>query len=118
MSSADVAVKVFRQLEPEDFRVLHVIESAMSRREFVPKEQIAKFIDLPMDRVNFTLGRLNKLGLIYQMRGAYVGHTLNYSGYDCLAINAFVKAGLIDGLAFLQRRQRHGVPAAKTHVES
>src|SRR3990170_8242660 len=96
MSSADVAVKVFRQLEAEDFRVLQVIESAMSRREFVPKEQIAKFIDLPMDRVNFTLGRLNKLGLTYQMRGAYVGHTLNYAGYDCLAINAFVKAGVIE----------------------
>ena len=96
MSSADVAVKVFRQLEAEDFRVLQVIESAMSRREFVPKEQIAKFVDLPMDRVNFTLGRLNKLGLTYQMRGAYVGHTLNYAGYDCLAINAFVKAGLIE----------------------
>lgn len=96
MSSADVAVKVFRELETDDFRVLNVIETAMSKREFVPKEQIAKFIGLPMDRVNFTLGRLNKLGLIYRMRGAYEGHTLNYAGYDCLAINAFVKSGLIN----------------------
>jgi RIO kinase 2 len=30
------------------------------------------------------------------MQGAYVGHTLNYAGYDCLAINAFVKAGVIE----------------------
>jgi RIO kinase 2 len=49
-----------------------------------------------MDRINFTLSKLDKLGLIYGMKGAYVGHTLNYAGYDCLAINAFVKAGLID----------------------
>jgi RIO kinase 2 len=96
MSSADVAVHVFRKLESEDFRVLQIIESAMSKREFVPKEQIAKYAKLPMDRIDFTLSRLNKLGLTYGMRGAYVGHTLNYAGYDCLAINAFVKAGLIE----------------------
>ena len=96
MSSAEVAVHVFRQLESEDFRILQVIETAMSRREFVPKEQIAKYAQLPMDRITFTLSRLNKLNLIYQMKGAYTGHTLNYAGYDCLAINAFVKAGLIE----------------------
>jgi RIO kinase 2 len=36
------------------------------------------------------------MGLIYRMRGAYVGHTLNYAGYDCLAINALVKAGVLE----------------------
>lgn len=96
MSSADVAVRVFRKLENEDFQALHGIEAAMSKREFVPKEQIAKYVKLPMDRVDFTISKLDKLGLIYSMRGAYVGFTLNFAGYDCLAINAFVKAGVID----------------------
>ncbi len=96
MSSAEVAVKVFRELESEDFRILNIIESAMSKREFVPIEQIQKYAKLPMDRIEFTLGRLNKLGLIYRIKGAYVGHTLNYAGYDCLAINTLVKAGVID----------------------
>jgi RIO kinase 2 len=97
MSEAQVAVQVFRRLESEDFRVLHVIEVAMSKREFVPREQIAKYIKLPLERVDFELGRLSKLGLIYQVHGAYLGYTLNYAGYDCLAINAFVKAGVIEG---------------------
>ena len=92
----EVAVHVFRELENEDFRVLQVIEAAMSKREFVPKEQIGKYAKLPLDRIDFTLGKLNKLGLIHQMRTSYVGHTLNYAGYDCLAINAFVKAGVIE----------------------
>lgn len=96
MSSADVAVNVFRKLESEDFRVLHIIEAAMSKREFVPKEQIAKYAKLPMDRIDFTLSKLDKLGLVYSMRGAYVGFTLNFTGYDCLAIDAFAKAGLIE----------------------
>ncbi len=96
MSSADVAVHVFRELEIEDFRILQIIETAMSKREFVPKEQIQKYAKVPMDRIDFAISKLDKLGLIYGMRGAYTGYTLNYVGYDCLAINAFVKAELID----------------------
>jgi len=96
VSSAEVAVKVFRQLESEDFRILNIIESAMSKREFVPIEQIQKYAKLPMDRIEFTLGKLSKLGLIFRTKGAYVGYTLNYAGYDCLAINTLVKAGIID----------------------
>ena len=97
MSSAEMAVKVFRMLENEDLRVLQIVETAMSEHEFVPKEQVAKFSKLSLDRdVDFRITRLSKLGLIYQMRGAYVGYTLNYAGYDCLAINALVKGGIIE----------------------
>ncbi len=40
MSSAEVAVEVFSELESEDFRVLHIIEAGMAKHEFVPTEQI------------------------------------------------------------------------------
>jgi RIO kinase 2 len=97
MSSAEIAVKVFRRLENEDFKVLQVIETGMSKHEFVPKEQIAKFAKLDLARdTDFRLNHLSKLGLIYRMRGPYVGYTLNYAGYDCLAINALVKAGVLE----------------------
>ncbi len=97
MSSADVAVQVFRTLENEDFRVLQVIETAMSEHEFVPKEQIAKFTKFSLSReTDFRLNRLSRLGLVYQTRDPYTGYTLNYAGYDCLAINALVKAGVLD----------------------
>lgn len=89
------AVQVFRELEKEDFRVLHIIEAAMAKHEFVPTEQIQKFAKLPMERIEFTLGKLHKLNLIYRTRGAYTGYTLNYAGYDCLAINNLVKEGVI-----------------------
>jgi RIO kinase 2 len=98
MSSADIAIKVFRELENEDFRILNIIEAAMSKREFVPTQQIQKYAKVPMDRIKFTLGKLNKLGLIFQTKGAYTGHTLNYAGYDCLAINTLVKASVITSL--------------------
>jgi RIO kinase 2 len=97
MSSADVAVRVFRELENEDFRVLQAIETAMSEHEFVSKEQIAKFTKLDLARdTDFRINRLSKLGLVYRMRGAYTGYTLNYAGYDCLAINGLVKASVLE----------------------
>jgi RIO kinase 2 len=96
MSSAEIAVQVFRKLENEDLRVLQVIETAMAKHEFVPKEIIAKFSKLGIEETDFRLSRLDKLNLIYRMKGAYVGYTLNYAGYDCLAINALVKAGVLE----------------------
>jgi len=96
MSSAEIAVQVFRKLESEDLRVLHVIETAMSKHKFVPKELIAKFTKFSLEETAFRLDRLSKFRLIRHMRGPYVGYTLNYAGYDCLAINALVKAGVLD----------------------
>jgi RIO kinase 2 len=95
MSSAEVAVQVFKELESEDFRILNIIEAGMSKHEFVPIDQIQKYSKLPMDRIDFTLGKINKLGLTYRTKETYNGHTLNYAGYDCLAINALVKAAII-----------------------
>lgn len=96
MSSAEIAVQTFRKLEIEDLRVLQIIETAMSKREFVPKEQIQKYAKVPMERIDFTLNKLCKLSLIRRMQGAYIGYTINFTGYDCLAINAFVKAGVLE----------------------
>jgi RIO kinase 2 len=97
MSSADVAVRIFKTLTNEDLRVLQAIETAMSQHEFVPERQIARFTRLSLDRdTEFRLKRLSKLGLIYSRRGGYKGFTLNYAGYDCLAINALVKGSVIE----------------------
>jgi RIO kinase 2 len=97
MSSADVAVRVLHQLKNEDFRVLQAIETGMSQHEYVPKEQIARFTKFDLFRdTDFRLSRLSKLGLIYRTGAAYVGFTLNYAGYDCLAINGLVRAGIIE----------------------
>jgi RIO kinase 2 len=96
MSSAELAVQVFRKLENEDIRVLQVIEASMSQYEFVPKEVIANFAKYSMEETDFRLSRLHEMRLIRKTKGAYVGYTLNYAGYDCLAINALVKTGALE----------------------
>ena len=96
MSSAEIVVQVFRKLESEDLRVLQAKEAAMSKHEFVPKELISKFAKFSLQETTFRLNRLDKFSLIRRKRGPYVGYILNYAGYDCLAINALVKAGVLE----------------------
>ncbi|MEM2953348.1 MAG: serine/threonine-protein kinase RIO2 [Candidatus Bathyarchaeia archaeon] len=96
MSSAEMAVQAFKNLEKEDIRILQIIEAAMEKHEFVPKELIVKFSKLSEEKVDFRLGKLHKLRLIRQTKEPYLGYMLNYAGYDCLAINAFVKTGVVE----------------------
>ncbi|MBS7633984.1 serine/threonine protein kinase [Candidatus Bathyarchaeota archaeon] len=96
MSSADTAVRVFRQLEPEDVKILATIEIDLSRHRFVPEKDILKLSGLAEKETKYRLERLNALGLVYRWTGPYIGYVLNMAGYDCLAINALVKAGILE----------------------
>lgn len=96
MSSVDIAIRTFRTLEPEDFRVLQVIEVAMGRYRHVPEKALPKLTELNQRELDFRLSRLSKFGLIERWPGTYVGYVLYTAGYDCLAINALVKAGLLE----------------------
>lgn len=98
MSSADVAAKVFRQLQPEDFRVLQVIEAAMARHRYIPEDELPKLTKLNKRELDFRLSRLREFKLAERWVGPYTGYVLYTAGYDCLAINALVKAGILEAL--------------------
>jgi len=44
------------------------------------------------------LRKLHKLGLVMRNIGAYVGYVLKVTGYDCLALNALSKAGILEAI--------------------
>jgi RIO kinase 2 len=94
--SAETAVQAYKKLESQDFRILQVIEAAMAKHEFVPKDLIVKFSKFNEEEATFRLDKLHKFRLIRQTKQPYLGYSLNYAGYDCLAINAFVKAGILE----------------------
>jgi RIO kinase 2 len=96
MSAADIAVKALRKLEPEDFRVLHVIEANLSRFRYVPEKAVSKLAKIPEQEAQYRLNKLNQLKLVYRWIGPYTGYTLNIAGYDCLAMNALVKAEILE----------------------
>jgi RIO kinase 2 len=96
MSAADVAVRVYRKLEPQDLRILRAIELQMKRYEHVPEDIIPKLANLPPQEVAYRLPNLHKKRLVRRWRGAYTGYRLTTAGYDTLAINALVKSNVLE----------------------
>jgi RIO kinase 2 len=95
MSSAEVAAKIFRTLEPEDFKVLRAVEIQMKKSEFISEELIPRHAKLSNEEVTYRLDELSKHGLLQHQSTPYVGYRLTTAGYDCLAINALVKADVL-----------------------
>lgn len=96
MSTIDIAVRVFRELEPEDLKILQAIEQQMKNYEHAPKEAISNQAELPIQEIDYRLPILIKKGLLQGWRGQYSGYSLTTAGHDTLAINALVKADVIE----------------------
>ena len=96
MSAVNVAVRVYRELEPEDLQILQAIEHQMKSYEQAPKDAIHKPAELPPQEIDYRLPNLTKKGLLQGWRGPYIGYSLTTAGHDTLAINALVKADKIE----------------------
>jgi RIO kinase 2 len=96
MSAVDIAVREFRELELEDFKILQAIEQQMKNYEYAPTEAINNQTELLLQEIDYRLPILIKKGLLQGWRGQYTGYSLTTAGYDTLAINALVKADVID----------------------
>ena len=96
MSSADVAVSLYLKLHPLDISILKAIELLMAKHEYVPEVLIAKKAKISLEEAQHRLQHLSKNRLIRKWKGAYTGYVLNMAGYDVLAINAFVKANVLE----------------------
>ena len=96
MSAVDVAVRAFRELEPEDLQLLQAIEQQMKNYEYAPTDAIQKQVELPPSEIEYRLPHLMKKGLVQGKKGQYMGYSLTTSGHDSLAINALVKADVIE----------------------
>ncbi len=98
MSSAEKAAGLLLEIEPKEFRVLQAIELGMANYSFVPIEEVIKYSGLDPSEVEFRLKELDRKDLIYRQPGPYPGYILNYTGYDCLALNALAKADILNSL--------------------
>ncbi|MBK5133791.1 serine/threonine protein kinase, partial [Candidatus Bathyarchaeota archaeon] len=96
MSAVDIAVRSFRELEPEDLQLLQAIEQQLKNYEYAPKGAIQKQSGLPFSEIDYRLSPLIHKGLLQGTREHYTGYTLTAAGHDTLAINALVKADVIE----------------------
>ena len=96
MSAVSIAVRAFRKLEPKDLQLLEAIEQQMRNYEYAPKDAIQKQSELPLSEIDYRLPNLTKNRLLKGWQGKYLGYSLTTAGYDTLAINALVKADIIE----------------------
>jgi RIO kinase 2 len=98
MSAIDVALKIFRQLEPEDIKILHAVETQTKQFRYIPEDQISPKTKLPPSDIQYRLPSLTRNHLLQHQTTPYNGYHLTTAGYDCLALNAHVKANILEAI--------------------
>jgi len=99
--SAEQMAKTFRSLRQADLRVLLGVELGMTSREYVPVPRIVRYANLLQEEVLKRLPelvekRLLSSGSVRDL--GYAGFRLTFLGYDCLALNALVRRGVVEAL--------------------
>ena len=98
MSSAEKAAAAITKLESHDLRILQAIELGMIQHEVVPFEEVVRYSGLNESELEYRMKRLDELELLYRQWDPYLGYIMNYNGYDLLALNALVKADVLEAL--------------------
>jgi len=91
-------IEHFKELKPEDLRILSTIELNMSRYQHVPFDEIQRYTEKEKEELQYWLSRLRGFQLIKAIWTPGESYALNYAGYDCLAINALLKRGILEAL--------------------
>ncbi|OVE85500.1 serine/threonine-protein kinase RIO2 [Natronolimnobius baerhuensis] len=86
---------VLPELEDEDFYLLSGVEQGMRFSEWVQREKLSEFASLTDEEVDYRLERCLKRGLIEKKTIQYEGYTLQFEGYDTLALRALVEQDTI-----------------------
>lgn len=98
MSSAEKAAEVLPSLENYDLRVLQAIELGMIQHQIVPHDEVLRLSGLNINEIDHRLDILYKNELIYREKDPYLGYLMNFKAYDLLALNALVKADILEYL--------------------
>ncbi|WP_292388225.1 serine/threonine-protein kinase RIO2 [Methanosarcina sp. UBA5] len=94
----DEALRVFKDLDSKDFRILTGIENGMKHFEWVPMEELNKYTRMPFEKLEYRLKKLVKDKLVVRNTQLYEGFQIYFEGYDALALNAFVKRKSISAI--------------------
>lgn len=90
------AIKVFRQLCENDFKMLATLERLSRRYEYVPVDKLPGVSGFTIEDVHHLLSRLNKFKLVARRSIDYVGYCLLPAGWDALAIRKLVDDGILE----------------------
>ena len=90
----------FTELDETDFLILKAIEESMKIHSTVKIDEIVKITDFSQKFVNKRIGNLDKIDIIsaHRYEESYDHITLNYMGYDALALNVLVIKNILQGI--------------------
>ena len=94
----DEALRVFKDINSKDFRILTGIEIGMKHFEWVPMEELNKYTRMPFEKLEYRLKKLVRNKLVVRNTQPYEGFQIYFEGYDALALNAFVKRKSISAI--------------------
>ena len=88
-------LSALKYLGKDDFRVLTAIEMGMRNHEIVPVDLIQSISKIRTTNIRQIIANLLKHKLIKHTNIIYDGYSLNYLGYDYLAIHSLIKQGIL-----------------------
>jgi len=95
MSSAEVAAKVVKDLEPEEFKILKALDALLKDHESLTLEQISSKTGMHIDKARFSIGKLNQMELVIS-NGR--GFSLVSAGLDALALKTLADKDIVFGM--------------------
>ncbi len=95
MSSAEIAARVVKGLEPEEFKVLKALEASLKDHESLTIEQISSKARMHIDKARFSVGRLNQMELVIRDGR---GFSLVSAGLDALALKTLADKDIVVGM--------------------
>ena len=87
----DDTLKVFKELNKKDFRILTGIEIEMKNWEWVPVPELQKYTELPAEKLSYRLERLRRKKMVVGTLDPYEGYKIYFEAYDALALNTYVQ---------------------------
>ncbi|MDP2217960.1 MAG: RIO1 family regulatory kinase/ATPase [Methanolobus sp.] len=94
----DDVIKVFKELDSKDLRILQGIEIGMKHYEWVPMDEVIKFTRLPFSMLEYRIRQLMRKKMVVATNVPYEGYQIYYDAYDALALNTFVKRGTVSAI--------------------
>ena len=91
-------LSVLQYLTTDDFRVLTAIEMGMRNHEIVPVSLIQSIAKIKRGNTFKIIQTLLKHKLVEHSNTKYDGYSLNYLGYDFLALNVLIKRKILVGV--------------------
>jgi RIO kinase 2 len=93
LSSAEIAARIVKSLEPDDYKIMRTLYSSLSHHKSLSKDQIVNYSGIHKDIVEYRIRRLNAMKLVFNNNKNEI--SLVMAGLDAMALKTLAKRNII-----------------------